>query len=120
MERKASLVTQLVKTLSAMQETQVRFLGQEDPLEKEMAIHPSILAGKFHGQRSLAGVAWGPWGCKESDTTEQLTHSKYATEQIAQFQLGILPYNNYFPDEPVPTRLAQKTPSPSNRVPQPN
>ena len=44
MERKASLVTQLVKTLSAMQETQVRFLGQEDPLEKEMATHSSILA----------------------------------------------------------------------------
>ena len=45
-------------------------------------------------ERSLAGVAWGPWGCKESDTIEQLTHSKYATEQISQFQLGILPYNN--------------------------
>ena len=47
MERKASLVTQLVKTLSAMQETQVRFLGQEDPLEKEMTTHPSILARRI-------------------------------------------------------------------------
>ena len=34
----------MVKNLSALQETQVRFLGQEDPLEKEMATHSSILA----------------------------------------------------------------------------
>ena len=40
----ASLVAQLVKNLPAMQETQVRFFGQEDPLEKEMATHSSILA----------------------------------------------------------------------------
>ena len=46
-ERKASLVTQWVKNLSAMQETQVRFLGQEDPLEKEMTTHFSILAWRI-------------------------------------------------------------------------
>ena len=40
----ASLVAQTVKNLSAMQETQVQSLGQEDPLEKEMATHFSILA----------------------------------------------------------------------------
>ena len=39
----ASLVAQLVKNLPAMQETPVRFLGQEDPLEKEKAKHSSIL-----------------------------------------------------------------------------
>ena len=43
---KASLVTQTVKCLSAMLETWVRSLGQEDPLEKEMATHSSILAWK--------------------------------------------------------------------------
>ena len=43
----ASLVAQLGKNLPAMQESQVRFLGQEDPLEKEMAIHSSTLAGKI-------------------------------------------------------------------------
>ena len=37
------------------------------PLEKEMGTHCSILAGKFHGQRSPAG--YSPWGCKMSDTT---------------------------------------------------
>ena len=43
----ASLVAQTVKHLSAMQETQVRSLGWEDPLEKEMAAHSSILAWKI-------------------------------------------------------------------------
>ena len=42
----ASLVAQMVKRLPAMQETQVQSLGWEDPLEKEMAIHSSILAWK--------------------------------------------------------------------------
>ena len=42
--RSASLVAQTVKCPPAMQETQVRFLGQEDSLEKEMATHSSILA----------------------------------------------------------------------------
>ena len=42
-----SLVAQMVKHLPAMWETWVRFLGQEDPLEKEMAIHCSTLAWKI-------------------------------------------------------------------------
>ena len=37
-------VTQMVKNMSAMQESQVRSLGQKDPLEKEMTTHSSILA----------------------------------------------------------------------------
>ena len=49
-------------------EIQVRSLGQEDSLKESMATHSSILAGEFHGQRSLA--VYGPWGCKESDMTE--------------------------------------------------
>ena len=43
----ASLVAQMVKGLPAMQETQVRSLGQENPLEKEMATHSSILAWRI-------------------------------------------------------------------------
>ena len=43
----ASLVAQLVKSLTAMQETWVRSLGQEDSLEKEMATHSSILAWRI-------------------------------------------------------------------------
>ena len=43
----ASRVAQMVKNLPAMQETPVRFLGQEDPLEKEMPTHSSILAWRI-------------------------------------------------------------------------
>ena len=69
---RASLVAQTVKNLPVRLETQVQSLSQEYPLEEEMATHSSIFAGKSHGQRSLAG--YGPWGHKESDTTEWLTH----------------------------------------------
>ena len=43
----ASLVAQMVKRLPTMRETQVQYLGWEDPLEKEMATHSSILAWKI-------------------------------------------------------------------------
>ena len=43
----ASLVAQLVKNLPATQETWVLFLGREDPMEKEMATHSSILAWRI-------------------------------------------------------------------------
>ena len=43
----ASLVAQTVKNLPAMQETQIQYLGGEDPLEKEMATHSSILAWRI-------------------------------------------------------------------------
>ena len=58
----ASLIAQSVKNLPAMQETWVRFLGQEDPPEKEMTIHSNILAWK---------IPWTeePGGLQESDTT---------------------------------------------------
>ena len=45
----ASLVAQMVKNLPAVREIQVQSLGQEDPLEKEMATHSSILARKIPG-----------------------------------------------------------------------
>ena len=60
----------MVKRLPAMRETWVQSLGQEDPLEKEMATHSSNLPRKFRGLRSLVG--YSPWGCKELDTTERL------------------------------------------------
>ena len=69
----ASLVAHRIKNLPAMQETQVWSLGREDPWENEMATHSSILHEEFHGQRGLVG--YNPWGHKESDTTEQITHS---------------------------------------------
>ena len=50
-----SLVAQEVKNLLATWETQVRSLGQKDPLEREWQPTPVFLPGKSHGQRSLAG-----------------------------------------------------------------
>ena len=52
-----SIVAQTVKNLPAMRETQVQSLGQEDPLEKEMAPTPVFLPGESHGQRSLVGYS---------------------------------------------------------------
>ena len=48
----------MVKNLPAMQETRVRFLGQEDPLEKGMATHSNILAWRIPCTEELGG-------CKE-------------------------------------------------------
>ena len=60
-------VAQTVKRLPTMQENRVQSLGREDLLEKEMATHSSILAGKSHEQRSLEG--YSPWGPIELDMT---------------------------------------------------
>ena len=51
-----SLVTQRVKNLPAMQEIQVRSLDPEDPLEKEMAIHSSILAWRIPWMEGPGGL----------------------------------------------------------------
>ena len=61
----------MVKNLPAMCETQVQSLGQEDPLEEEMAPTPVFLPGKSHGQMSLVG--YSPWSLKELDATEHTT-----------------------------------------------
>ena len=55
----------MVENLPAVQATRVRTLGQENPLEKEMATHSSVLA--WRTQRSL--VSYSPWGLKEQDVT---------------------------------------------------
>ena len=53
---KASLVPQMVKNLPAMQETQVQSLSREDPLEKRMATHSSILAWRIPWTEELGGL----------------------------------------------------------------
>ena len=65
--KEASLVAQLVKNLPAMQETRIRFLGQEDPLEKETAIHSSILACRIPWTEKSGRLQ--SMGSQESDTT---------------------------------------------------
>ena len=66
-------MAQAVKNLPAVQETQVRSLGWEDPLEKEMATHSTILAWRIPGIEEPGG--YSPWGLKESNMTERLTLS---------------------------------------------
>ena len=52
----------MVKNPPAVQEMRVQSLGQEDPLDEEMATRSSILARGIHGQRSLLG--YSPWVAK--------------------------------------------------------
>ena len=61
------LVAQLVKNLPVMQETRVQFLGREDPLEKEMATHASILTWRIAWTEEPGGLQ--SMGLQESDTT---------------------------------------------------
>ena len=63
----ASLVAQMVRNLPAMWETWVLSLGQEDPLEKELATHCSVLAWRI----PRIAKPGGPWGGKDADTTER-------------------------------------------------
>ena len=65
----ASLVTEMVKNLPVMWETQVRSLSQEDALEKGMGTHSSILAWRIPWAEEPGGLC-GPCGHKESDMTE--------------------------------------------------
>ena len=65
-----SLVAQTVKNLPAMQETGVQSLGGEDPLEKGMATHSSILAWRIPWTEESGGLHFIG---SQSDTTEQLT-----------------------------------------------
>ena len=78
-EVKASLVTQMVKDLPAVQETWAQSLGWEDPLEKEIQPTPVFLPAKSHGQRSLVGDS--PWGHKESHTTERINNNNKLSNQ---------------------------------------
>ena len=63
----ASLIVRLVKNLPAMQQTWVRFLGWEDPLEKEMATHSSILAWRIPWTEEPG--RYNPWGPKSRTQT---------------------------------------------------
>ena len=58
--------------IDLMQETQVRSLDQEDPLEKGMATHSSILAWRISWTEEPGGSS-SPWGQRESHTAERLT-----------------------------------------------
>ena len=71
----ASLVAQMVKNLPAMQETWVRSLGWEDPLEKRTVTLSSILAWRIPWTEEPGRLQ--SMGCKELDTTEQFSPSLF-------------------------------------------
>ena len=81
----ASLVAQMVKNLPVMQE-----FGSLDPWIRKITWRrqwlptPILLAGEFHGQRSLVG--YSTWGCKESDMTELFNHMKSLTPLSHKFR----------------------------------
>ena len=70
------------KTLPEMQESQVQFLDQEDPLEKGMATSPVFLPGEFHVQRSLVATVHGV-------TKSQIRLNKFHFTIILFFKLKI-------------------------------
>ena len=71
----ASQVAQIVKYLPAVREAWIWSLGPEDPLEKGMATHSSILAWRIPWTEGPVG--YSPWGHKQWDMTEQLTVSHF-------------------------------------------
>ena len=79
----------MVKNTPAMQETWVRSLGQEDPLEKGKAIHSSILAWRIPQTEEL-GALHSPWGCKEfgQDLATEHAHTFNKEQTILHLSLA--------------------------------
>ena len=76
----------MVKNLPAMQESWVRSLGWEDPLEKGMATHSGILAWRIPWTEEPGRLQ--SMGCKELDMTEQLTYTILSQPRLKS--LGII------------------------------
>ena len=88
MWRKGKDISWSLKNLSAKQEMQFRSLGQEDPLEREMATHSIILSGKSHEQRNLVGYnRWGLRRVGHDLVTKQLVLQ--VAKQIFMFSVHI-------------------------------
>ena len=66
-------MAQMVKNLPAMRETRVNPWARKIPWRREWVPTPVFLLGEFHELRSLVG--YNPWGHKELDATERLTHT---------------------------------------------
>ena len=89
--RKAPLVAQMVKNLPAMQEKQVRSLGQKDPLEKEMATHSSTLARRTpwteepRGLQSWTRLSGGSRLCSHPAGIRPLAHLPLGSTAVIHF-----------------------------------
>ena len=78
------MVAQTAKNLPAVQETWVRSLGREDPLEKGMAAHSSILAWRIQWTEEPGGLQ--PMGSQESDRTECLTLTQTGFRKLVHLE----------------------------------
>ena len=82
-------MAQTVKYLPAMQETQIQFLGQEDPQRIKWQHTPVFLSGEFHGQRSLMGKVHGltkSW--TQLSHTHTHTHTLTILKSVASLHLS--------------------------------
>ena len=77
-----------VKNLPAMQETWIRSLGWEDPLEKEMATHSSVHAWKIPWTEEPGG--WQSLGSQESDMTERLNNNNISRFQVCKISHNLV------------------------------
>ena len=83
----------MVKNLPAMQETQVQPMNQEDPLEKGMATHTSLLAWRIPWTEEAGG--YSPWGHKESDMTKWLTLPSSENRFSSSFSIFYFGYSSF-------------------------
>ena len=86
------MMAQRLKHLPAVRETWVWSLGLEDPLEKEMATHSSILDWRIPWTEEPGG--YSPWGRKESDTTEWLHSLTLYTYRSSLYVQGAYAYTH--------------------------
>ena len=77
----------MIKSPPSMQETQVHSLRAEDPLEKEIETHFSILVWKIPWTEGPGGLQWG---CKELDMTEKLTLSFLSYDHGGRLRLKLI------------------------------
>ena len=107
----ASPVTQTVKNLPAMQETQVQSLGQEDPLEKGIATHSSILAWRIPWTEEPGGLqSMGSQRVRHDCVTNTLAYQ----QKCSQLEETSVRSQSVFPSTPAPTQ--QRSHEGSNQV----
>jgi len=81
----------MVKNLPAMRETSFQSLGQEDPLEKEMATYSTILTWRIP-RTEKSGRLYSPWGREEFIPTESNIHTQILLSLFSfQVQKGFFP-----------------------------